>query len=188
MKYFGIVEENLDDLERFIGPSLKDSFMKFYGFDDEKASRGIEKYREYFSVTGLFENEVYDGIRNLLEKLLVSNKKMIVATSKPTVFSLKILEHFDLAKYFMNITGSELDGRRGEKGEVISFALNECGITSLEKVVMIGDRKYDIIGAKENGIASIGVSYGFGSVKELKDEGCDYLVGSVIELGELFGI
>ncbi len=182
--YYGIHVEDLDTLCPFIGPPLKDSFMKFYGFDDEKAEEAVEKYREYFRPYGVYENEMYEGIPELLEMLKQKGKRIVLATSKPTVFAEMILEHFQLRPYFDCVVGSELDGTRVKKGEVIACALEEAGILDRSQTVMIGDREHDILGAKENGIDSIGVLYGHGSRTELEKAGADVIVGTVDELSE----
>lgn len=182
LEAFGIHVENHDDLCCFIGPPLIDSFMDFYGMDEDTANAAIAKYRERFGVVGLFENEVYSGIPELLQRLKDDGKTLIIATSKPAVFSQRILDHFDLAKYFTFLSGSELDGRRNDKAEVIAYALEQTGITNLSDVIMIGDRKHDIIGARKNGIPAIGVLYGYGDRAEHEAAGADYIVETVEEL------
>ena len=179
LKYFGIIEKDTDSLKKFIGPPLKESFMKYYCFDNDKAMLAIEKYREYFAVKGLFENEVYPSIPDLLAELSYCGKKLVVATSKPTEFAERILNHFDLNKYLSFTAGSNLDGSRTRKGEVISYALKQCRLEVNDNVVMVGDRKHDIIGAKEIGIDSIGVLYGFGSHHELEKENPTYIAENV---------
>ena len=185
LESFGIHIENHDDLCCFIGPPLLDSFMEYYGMSEEDANRAIAKYRERFSVTGLFENEVYDGIPQLLRQLKDAGKTLIIATSKPAVFSQRILDHFDLSQYFTFLSGSELDGTRNDKAEVIAYALEQCGITDLSQVIMIGDRKHDIIGARKNGLPCIGVLYGYGDRAEHESAGADYIVETVDELKAL---
>lgn len=182
LKHFGIKVDNLDSLTSFIGPPLKESFSMFYGFDDEKSDLAINKYREYFSEKGVFENILYKGVDNMLQTLNNDGKKIILATSKPLVYAEKILKHFNIHKYFHFLSGSELDGRRSDKSEVISYAIENCKISNLDDVVMIGDRKHDIIGAKKIGIDSIGVLYGFGSKEELSKAGSTYLVHDLDEL------
>lgn len=182
LKYYGISVENLDDLCKFIGPPLKDSFIEYYGFSEAQAEEAILKYREYFGVTGLLENTVYDGIEKLLKQLKDNGKTLIVATSKPHVYAKKILDHFDLAKYFDFVSGSEFDGTRTKKAEVISYALQNSNITELESVVMIGDRKHDIVGANENKIDSIGVLYGYGNRDEFEEANATYIVEKVEDL------
>ena len=124
LKYFNINEPNLDNLTKFIGPPLHESFERFYNFSKEDAKLAVEKYRERFSTIGLFENGVYDGIKELLEALKREGKILAVATSKPEVFSLRILEKYELKDYFDIICGSELDGRRTIKAEVIEEVFN----------------------------------------------------------------
>lgn len=182
LEYYGIHVNNLDSLCKFIGPPLKESFMKFYGFDDAKAEEAVEKYREYFRPHGVYENEVYPGVDHLLSELVSCGKQVILATSKPTVFAKIILEHFDLNKYFSCVIGSELDGSRVKKGDVIAYALLQAGITDKSEAVMVGDREHDIIGAAENQLASIGVLYGHGSRAELEEHRADVIVETVEEL------
>ena len=182
LKYYGIHVEDLDTLCPFIGPPLKDSFMKYYGFDDAKAEEAVEKYREYFRPYGIYENEMYEGVDNLLTQLKECGKTIVLATSKPTVFAEIILKHFGLRSYFDCVVGSELDGTRVKKGDVIAYALEEIGVTDKSKVVMIGDRDNDILGAKENGLDCIGVLYGHGSREELQTAGADAIVETVEEL------
>lgn len=182
LKYYGIHVEDLDTLCPFIGPPLKDSFMKYYGFDDAKAEEAVEKYREYFRPYGIYENEMYEGVDNLLKQLKECGKTIVLATSKPTVFAEIILKHFGLRSYFDCVVGSELDGTRVKKGDVIAYALEEIGVTDKSKVVMIGDRDNDILGAKENGLDCIGVLYGHGSREELQTAGADAIVETVEEL------
>lgn len=185
---FGIEEPDLDKLEPFIGPPLKDSFMQFYGFDEEQAEAAVDKYRERFQDIGLFENEIYAGIKEMLRTLKKKGMHLAVASSKPTVFVEKILEHFKIRKYFEVVVGSELDGRRVNKDEVVQVALSQLFSGSLierDKVYMIGDRKFDVEGAKAQRVESIGVSYGYGSIEELKEAKADYIVRTVGELENL---
>ncbi len=179
---FGIVESNLNNLLHFIGPPLKKSFAEYYDFNDAQADEAVRKYREYFSETGIYENAVYPGIPDLLSKLSNKGKVLAIATSKPTVFAAKILEHFKIIDSFAFVAGSNLDGSRVEKFEVIQYALSHLSVVDHEKIVMGGDRKHDIIGAKKVGIDSIGVLYGFGSPGEMNSESPTYIVKSVSEL------
>lgn len=186
LKKCNISVENTDDLRKFLGPPLHESFRDFYGFDDEKSMEAVGFYREYFSIKGLLENEVYSGIRELLEDLKENGKRLILATSKPQPFTDRIMAHFDLAKYFEFIAGSNMDGTRSKKAEVIAYALESCGIMGKSNVVMVGDREHDIIGAKTVGIDSIGVEYGYGDYDELSDAGATYIVKTVEELKDIF--
>lgn len=180
--FFGIRTEDLRELCKFIGPPLKDSFMKYYRFDEAKAAMAVEKYREYFRVTGIYENELIEGIDDLLRRLSENGKQLILATSKPKVFADIILEHFGLMKYFSIVCGSELDGTRVSKDEVIAYALEKAGITDLSSAVMAGDREHDVIGARKAGIDCIGVLFGYGSREELQQAGAAVLAGTVKEL------
>ena len=185
LESFGIHVEDLDSLCKFIGPPLKESFMVYYELDDAQGDQAVEKYRERFAVTGLFENKVYPGIREMLELLKEQGKTLLVATSKPSIYARQILEHFDLMKYFTFLTGSELDGTRVDKAEVITYALQENKIQDLSKVIMIGDREHDIIGANKNGIDSIGVLYGYGCREEFEKNHASYVAKQVEELKEI---
>ncbi len=182
LKSFGIQTKNLDDLCKFIGPPLKKSFCEFYNFSDTDAEIAIKKYREYFSEKGIYQNSKHDGIDRMLKKLLEQDKVLIIATSKPTVFAIKILEYFNILDYFEFVAGSELDGTRCNKSEVILHALKENNITDLSDVIMIGDRKHDIIGAKEAGIKSVGILHGYGDLEELQKAKADYIVEDINQL------
>ena len=182
---FGIQEPDLDKLEPFIGPPLKESFMQFYDMNEEQAQAAVEKYRERFRDTGIFENRLYDGIPQMLRTLNSKGMFLAVASSKPTVFAERILEHFGIRSYFKAVVGSELDGTRTEKNEVVEEALRQLfGDAPVEKnkVYMIGDRRFDIEGAKAQGVDSVGVTYGYGGMEELREARADYIVRSVEEL------
>lgn len=182
---FGIQEPDLDKLEPFIGPPLKESFMKFYNLTDSQADAAVEKYRERFSAKGLFENKLYRGIPAMLRALRAGGLTLAVASSKPTVYVRRILKHFRIEKYFKAVVGSELDGRRVNKDEVVREALNQLfGDSCVEpdQVYMIGDRCFDVEGAHSLGIESVGVTYGYGGMEELTEAKSDYIVRSVEEL------
>lgn len=181
LKKFGIEVEDKKELYKFIGPPLYESFMKYYGFSKEKAETAVEYFREYFRDTGIFENEVYDGIENLLNEIRVSGRKIILATSKPEEFAKRILVHFGLNKYFDFIAGATMDSSRVEKSDVIAYALKE-GCYSSENAVMIGDKMHDILGAKKNGLASIGVLFGYGSRDELEKANADFIAETVEDI------
>lgn len=185
LKSYGIDVENKKDLSCFIGPPLYESFEKYYGFSKEKAVGAVEKYREYFSVTGLFENKVYFGTEELLKELNKSGLKVVLATSKPEVYAKRILDHFGLSNYFTEVVGSLLSGERVKKGDVIKEALIRLNNPNKESIVMVGDRSHDIIGAKENGIISIGVLYGYGNYEELNSAGADFIVENIDRLKEV---
>lgn len=179
------IEVDVDDLLKYIGPPLRVSFKEYHGIAEDQIEEAVAKYREYFSVTGLYENEVYEGIPECLTKLKEAGLTLIVATSKAEPYARTILEHFGLADYFTDICGSNMDGSRGRKEEVIRYAIEKNGITDLNSVVMVGDRLHDIEGAKAVGIASIGVLYGFGSREEFKEYGADWVAESVEDVYEI---
>ncbi len=182
LKHFGINVEDINTLTKFIGPPLKDTFRLDYGFSEEETVVAMEKFRERFASVGLFENNVYEGMEEFLKLLKDSGKTIMVATSKPKFFAEQILEHFGLSKYFTFIGGSNMDETRSKKSEVIEYVLSENNITDLSNVIMIGDREHDIIGAKEVGIDSIGVLYGYGKVSELANADANYIVKDLNEL------
>lgn len=185
LQHFSIEVQERRELYKFIGPPLKDSFMEFYGFTEQQAGEALLKYRERFEVTGWRENVVYDGMEKLLRHLRRWGKRIMLATSKPEVFAEQILVYFGLRDYFDFVGGASLDGRRNYKADVIRYVLDANGISSREKAVMVGDRKFDILGAKEFGLETVGVLYGYGDREELTTAGADHLVGSVAELEAL---
>lgn len=183
LKKQGIIENDLWNLTKFIGPPLKESFQKFYGMSKEEAQKAVEDYREYFSPIGIFENIVYDGMEEMLTKLKKEGMRLCVATSKPEEFAKRILEHFQLEEYFEFVGGALMDGRTN-KAEVIAYVLSEIKAEK-EQTIMVGDREHDILGAKKNGIESIGVLYGYGDKNELQDAGADLIVEDVTQLREI---
>lgn len=182
---FGINETDLATLTSFIGPPLTESFHKHYGLDAAQAVQAVLFYREYFTNGGMYENAVYPGIVNLLTALAAQGKRLLVATSKPTVFAEQILAHFRLDTYFEQIIGSNLDGTRTTKTEIIAYALAEMPTDIRHTAIMIGDRKHDICGARDNGLPSIAVGYGYGTLDELVAATPMYLVHTVEQLAKL---
>ena len=168
-------------LQRFLGPPLVYSFGEFCGMSAERAALAVEKYRERFSVTGIFENRVYDGIDALLQELVNGGRVPVLATSKPRVYAERIMTKFGLRPYFKLLCGSELDGTRNAKSEVIEYAIEKCGCPR-DKIIMVGDREQDISGAKKCGIASCGVRYGYALDGELEAAGADYIADNTDEL------
>ena len=181
---FGIRVEDRASLYRYIGPPLMDSFREFHGFSDADARAAVAAYREYFSDRGLFENEVYPGIPELLQRLRDAGKTLVVATSKPEAFSLRILEHFDLLQYFDFVSGASMDESRTQKWEVIRWA-QDSFCRPDDRICMIGDRKHDVAGAKRCGLPCLGVLYGYGSREELETAGAAALAATPDELGRL---
>lgn len=185
LEKYHIQVEDRKKLYRFIGPPLYESFENYYGFSKEEARTAVEYYREYYKEKGMFENVVYEGISELLRALKDRGKTLIVATSKPGIFAEQILEHFRLKEYFNFVAGSNMDGTRTKKDEVIRHALKSCGMPKASGVVMVGDREHDVIGANKVGVDSIGVLFGYGSRQELSDAGATYIAESVGMLSEI---
>lgn len=179
---FGISVADKTELYKFIGPPLKDSFMKYYGFNQSKALLAVDYYREYFRDKGIFENKVYDGVQKLLSDIKNSGRKIALATSKPELFAKQILDYFNLTEYFDFIGGATMDSSRSTKGDVIKYTLQNIKIKDLSTIVMVGDREQDIIGAKQAGIDSIGVLFGYGDRKELENAGAVYIAKTVKEI------
>jgi len=184
MEKMGFAHEEKYHYTRVIGPPLLDSFREICGLDEEGARKGVMLYREYFSAGGMFENRVYPGIPVLLEKARKAGYRLGVATSKPDRFSEAILKKFDLWPYFDFLAASTMDEKRTAKEEVIAYAMKIHGVKA-ENTLMVGDRKYDIIGAHTLGMRAVGVSYGYGSEEELKEAGADHIAHSVEELAVL---
>ena len=180
LRRYGIEETDQAKLDRFVGPPLIDSYMRYYGFSREQAIQAVEYYREYYAVTGIFENRVYDGVETMLKALNKAGKICVLATSKPEHYAVQILEHFGLASYFFCVAGATMDEKRTNKADVIAYALETVGKPG--KAVMVGDRKHDILGAKAHDLDSIGVLYGYGSREELETAGATYLAETAEEI------
>lgn len=182
LRKFDISVSDRASLYKFIGPPLRDSFELFFGFSPEKSELAVKYYREYFSTQGLFENEVYGGIPELLRELKHQGKTLVVATSKPEKFAVEILRHFGLYDYFDFVAGATMDGSRDRKADVIRYALESCHISDKSPAIMIGDRKHDILGAKDNGLQSIGVLFGYGSREELQTAEATFLAEKPMDI------
>lgn len=180
----GIAVEDYHDLDFFVGPPLRDTFRDYYFMSEEEVEEAVRLYREYYTPKGIFENSVYEGIPELLEHLVEAGKTLYVATSKPTDFAEMILEHFELDQYFDFVAGSTMEEGRTKKSDVIAYLLDECQLVDTSELIMVGDRSHDVLGARELDIPTIGVLYGYGTKKELKDAGADYIVKNVEELEE----
>lgn len=185
LQKIGIDEPAIDKLECFIGPPLQVSFAEHYKFDEESTQKAIDLYRERFKEKGMFENELYSNIALLLKSLNEQQFTLVVATSKPTVFAEKILKYFNIDQYFELIVGSNLDGTRASKTEIIQYILDKYKEHTLGDFIMVGDRKHDIIGANNTGINSIGVTYGYGSFEELSHSNPTHIVKSVSQLKDI---
>ena len=176
LRHFGIIEEDLNVLRPFVGPPLRDSFQEFYGFSDRDAKRAVAVFREYYTGRGWMENEPYEGIREMLEELKGAGKRLYVATSKPEDMAMRVLDHFGLTGCFEFVGAAISDSIRAKKDEVIVHVMESCDL--LEKkdsILMVGDRKHDILGARKAGIQAMGVLYGYGSREELLTAGADWL-------------
>jgi phosphoglycolate phosphatase len=181
---FGIAEE-LANLRPFIGPPLHHSFASRYGLDETQTWRAVEAYRDYFARQGMYENLLFDGIPELLADLRAAGKILYVVTSKPTHFAAPIVAHFGLDGYFARVIGSGLDLSDADKATLVRRALDLHPAIHSEAIVMIGDREHDIIGARANKVASIGVTYGAGSPAEIAAARPSHIANSVADLRAL---
>ena len=169
-----------DALRRYIGPPIYQTFMEMFG-DEEKATQALEHYRRRYGEKGKFENELIPGIMEVLDDAARAGRAMFVATSKLRSHAVDIIEHFGLARFFRHVHGSEADGTRADKGELVRYILKTEGLDP-SRVVMIGDRLHDVKGAAKNGVASIGVLWGFGDQAEHEEAGATRIASSPAEL------
>ena len=168
LEKLGKPEADLKKLEVFIGPPLMEQFMKYAGLDEETARRAVEYYRERYSTTGIFENRPYPGVEEMLQELKRKKYLLAVASSKPEYIVKQILDYFHLTEYFDEIVGSELNGSRTNKTEVIEETLRRLGLDKhREQVIMVGDKEHDVLGARAAGLECVAVSYGYGTEEEL---------------------
>ena len=172
---FNITDTDEKTLFSFLGPPLQSSFSEIMGFSPKDTELAVTYYREYYTQKGIFEVTLYDGIDSVLRKLSEAGKTVVVCTSKPEVFAKKILEHLNIAEYFTLIAGATFDETRSEKSDIIKYALTALNANNRSDILMIGDRKFDIIGAKTIGVDSMGVLYGYGSLEELQGHGATYI-------------
>ena len=179
LERLGLPIPSREALRVFVGPPLHETFQKF-GVSADQAAEAVSIFRSRYIPIGIFENAPYPHICELLEELKSSGHTLYVATSKPEPMAIKILTHFDMAKYFDKICGATMDTTRVTKEDVISYLLSQC--SSVENAIMVGDTKYDIIGAKAHGIPAVGVSWGYGDVQEMKDAGALCIAHSTEEL------
>lgn len=186
LAHYGIAVADRSELFPFIGPPLADSFQKFYGFSPEQSREAIDKYREYFAPKGLFENEVYPGIPEALQRLRDAGLRLCVATSKPQLFAVQILDHFGLSAYFDGVFGAAMDETRTWKWEVIDYALDQLGVRDRTRVLMVGDRDLDVLGAQRCGLAGcIGCLFGYGSREELESAGAAALAEAPAQIADI---
>ena len=182
LEKLGLDALNDNDLVKFVGPPLRNSFKEFCGMDDAGAEDAVAKYREYYFDKGMFENLVYSGVADMLGELAKQGTTLAVATSKPEILAVQILKHFGLEHYFSLIVGSEMDGARSDKAEIITAVRDVLDKDRNKRVVMIGDRKHDILGAKACDVDSVGVLWGYGGLEELQAAGADSIVSTPREL------
>lgn len=179
LNHFGLPVPDRETLRVFVGPPLDETFIKF-GVPKDKAGEAIAVYRSRYTTVGKFENKPYPGVEQLLQRLKDNGHKLYVATSKPEIMSVEILEHFGLAKYFKTICGATLDGSRSKKADIITYLLEKTG--GVDNTVMVGDTSYDVIGAKAHGIPAIGVSWGYGNAADMEAAGAAAIANTMDEL------
>ena len=184
LEKFGIKERDRESLKRFIGPPLYNSFQSYYGFDDEQAEEAVRLYREFYISEGLYRTPLYDGIKESLEALC-RDHCLYVVTAKPEETAKIIVGNLKISPYLKAVVGPDPVKKDYDKSGLIRRALTEHNIEDKNSVVMVGDREYDILGAKECAISSVGVLYGYGTREELTKAGADMLAESVAELTEL---
>ena len=185
LRHYDLPDMDDSELRRFIGPPLMVSFSRYLGFEEEKCAEAVSVYRKYFAEKGLFENSVYVGIPEALARLQDEGFVLAVSTSKPEVYAKRILEHFDLAKFFAAICGIPLGEEGMSKAEVIANTLKALDINDKSAVLIVGDRDYDVKGASANGIECMGVLYGYGSYDELESAGAVCIAETVTDMADL---
>ena len=183
LRHFGI-EADPEGLTHFIGPPLPESFAQ-YGIPEERMDEAVAAFREYFEPRGWLENAPYPGIEKTLERLQSAGVRLILATSKPEEFAVRIMEWFDLAKYFTCLCGAPMDERMAAKSAIVARAAALAGIRDKTRAVMVGDRRHDVEGARQNGIDTVGVLWGYGTREELKTAGARYLAADLSELEKI---
>ena len=179
LRHFGIPVPARDTMRVFVGPPLSDTFMRF-GVPESNVQEAIEVYRSRYIPVGKYENTLYPGIYQVLEALHRDGFKLYVATSKPEAMSIEILEHFEIAKFFDRICGASMDSSRSTKDEVIAYLLEE--VRPDGNLIMVGDTKYDVLGAAVHKLPTIGVSWGYGTVEDLMEAGAASIAHSPVEL------
>ena len=187
LSHFGLTDQPIEKLHTFIGPSLFDSFEREYNMSEDDCYKAVSLYRSIYEKERMYDVDIYDGIPELLDELKKSGHTVLLITSKPLVFSEKILEKIGLAKYFDHMVGPDLSDHSSDKKRLIEKAVDEYGLKKNE-CVMIGDTRYDIIGAVEAGVDSIAVTYGYGKNEEMKEAGATYMADSVQEVAGILGL
>ncbi|MCR5737350.1 MAG: HAD hydrolase-like protein [Eubacterium sp.] len=180
----GIEDVERDSLYSFIGPPLRDSFRTFFKMNDEDSKKAVDYYREYYREKGVLEVSIYDGIAEVLKTLKQQGKQVMMGTSKPEIFARRIADHLDIAQYFDVIAGGDLEGKRDDKVSVLNYGLEQLGNPGSEEILMVGDRKFDVLGAAKLGIDTLGVLYGFGEQEELEQAGAKWIVENPMDIIE----
>lgn len=179
---YGINEENLNVLKKFIGPPLWESFAKYYGFYKEQAVEAVGKFRERYNVIGLFECSLYPGVRECIERLKEEGFLIAVASSKPEITCKRILEYHNILGLFDEVSGASMDGKVETKEQVLNQLFNRWPGVNRNEMVLVGDTIFDVEGANKVGLKSVGVSFGFGSVDEMKGAGANAIINHMDEL------
>lgn len=179
LEHFGLPVPSREEMGVFVGPPLDQTFVKF-GVPEDKTQEAIDVFRSRYLVVGKFENTPYPGIRELLETLKAQGHRLFVATSKPETTAVEILNKFELSKYFEAICGASFDDSRVHKADVIRYLLGKIG--SAENILMVGDTEFDVLGATEHGIATVGVSWGYGKVSAMEEAGAVAIANTMDEL------
>lgn len=185
LKLRNIQVASREELYRFIGPPLLNSYMTYYGLTEDDARQAITDFRVYFEESGIFENEIYEGIPEMLAALVASGKRVYLATSKPEKYARMILDHFDLTKYFTFICGNTMAEDRHKKEDVIAFIRESCPEVRSDNSAMVGDRVYDIEGGRFHGMQTVGVTFGYAQPGELEDSPATHIAHTVSELTDI---
>lgn len=181
----GIEETDREKLKDFVGPPLLESFPKYYGLEGQQLLDTVRNFQSYFKEKGIWGNEMYPGIPEVLKKLKAGGRRIVLATSKPEFFAGQIIERYAIGEYFDFIAGSVMDETRTLKHEVIEYAIENMGISDRSSILMVGDRRFDVEGAAKCGIDCMGVLYGYGSREELETAGANYIAETVSDIADI---
>ena len=184
LRFFGITEQQDEALNRFIGPPLVQAFITYYHMSEQDAALALVKYREYFSTKGIYQLSMYSGVDRMLKELKKRNFTLCLATSKPEQYAKEIISRIGVKDQFDYLAGATMDESRNEKKDIINFVIAQKGYDR-SRILMVGDREHDVYGAHKNHVEVLGVLYGYGTKKELKDAGCNYFAKTVEDV-EMF--
>ncbi len=182
IRHYNLPELNEAQLQKFVGPPLAVSFADYLGLPEEEILPAIDVYREYFEAHGIYDNSVYGGMPETLQKLKDAGYKLAVATSKPEKYAKQIVEYYGIAPYFDFVCGIPMEDEQMTKAQVVATTLEKLGVAQKSEALMIGDRFYDVEGAKENGIECLGVTFGYGTEDELTAAGAKYIAHTTAEI------